>query len=86
MYRPGTTGGTKANFSLSVNALGRISGVEEIPSRLRIMMRLNMEDHIKLEEISSHLSVAEQRSVHESKACSWVAGNEILRLLALEAM
>lgn len=86
MYRPGTKGGTKANFSQSVNALGRMSGVDEIPSKLRTMMRLDVEENIKPEEFSSHPNVAEQRSVHESKASSWVAGNEILRLLALETM
>lgn len=63
-----------------------MSGVDEIPSKLRTMMRLDVEENIKPEEFSSHPNVAEQRSVHESKASSWVAGNEILRLLALETM
>jgi len=87
MFHPGAHRQKRDRYKQSVNFVGNICGLDELPSDLRAMLRLSVDEVKESEDVApKSRAISQQSAGNESKEYNWVAGVDVLELLALEAM
>lgn len=69
-----------------VNSVGKICGTDELPSMLRAMLPLTMDELEETEDVAPESrATLQQAAVGESRECTWIAGARVLKRLDVEA-